>query len=982
MAQIKPPKKVTLEDKHAESTLNLLIGDLYSRLDQTISEVKKAVKTEILPSLEKAISEITSPTIPPVVPPGLLLPTLTVTTGADETTIFTYDSFLLFSWNNVGEGISYNLRYKKTSVTNWTLVAIRENKTEPTRTHRIGRLDCGVEFEYAIQSVKGEETSDWSTTGTITTWADTTIPSTLTGITLKTIVSLFEVRWAKSVDADAHQILVYVNTSASVPTAGTLDNILKRVAHPTTRTLLPLGAHTEGTSPITLTTGVPYYFWVSVIDKAGNESLLAATTPTNATVTPGITVDTTAPVPNPPIDMASTITPQKIGLISRFSAELSWGVCTDDSGRPVHYHVKLWPSGATKVTDITTFTNSTTVRGLDSSTTYYWKVAAEDWYRNITNYCADQTLAVTDDTIAPDPPTGVVLNTILSLFEVKTVKNTEADMHEYIVYVNTSVTTPTKGDTEHIIKRLAHPTTRTTIPLGAKTEAGTNIITLTSGTPYYFWVSAADVAHNESDLVATTPTSATVTTGLSDDTSPPTPNPPTGMSSSITPQNIGLLSRLQAVLSCNACTDASGKPVHYHFKVWKTGETTTVTDITSYTNSTTVRNLDANTTYYWKVAAEDWANNLTDYCADQTLSTTDDTTAPTAPTVTSTSGMFQFFILKWVKNTESDLNGYIVYVNTTNSTPTKADGTKIISRTSRYSTNKILRIGEVTETSSGGITLTAKTTYYFWLSAIDVAGNESNLTSFGSATTTGGLTADIPIINTPAQMCVPSAFYSDIRAHNDSSTSRHFTADFITLHNAANTETFALNNVSQTASGSGSSGWRYFYLEYKVSTTTTQLICSSTDPNAYTMSSGYDYFVYMGSCHWDGSQFPTTYQFNNHVWFSPTPILSNGDCTSGTWTSISMTNYIPATATMWYGYMGRDALQVGQSGMAVAADSGGTFSVAITLGSASAPTAGYGPSDPCYFVLPVLTAQTCYWKASQHNYHCYAIGITGFVDDI
>lgn len=114
------------------------------------------------------------------------------------------------------------------------------------------------------------------------------------------------------------------------------------------------------------------------------------------------------------------------------------------------------------------------------------------------------------DSSAPASPTGVVLNATMDSLEIKVAKNTENDMFEYRVYINTTNSAPTGGDTEHIIKRIAHPTTREIIPIGAATEAGTNIITVDYDTTYYIWVSAVDVAGLESALVATSPASGQI----------------------------------------------------------------------------------------------------------------------------------------------------------------------------------------------------------------------------------------------------------------------------------------------------------------------------------------------------------------------------------------------------------------------------------------------------------------------------------------
>jgi hypothetical protein len=266
---------------------------------------------------------------------------------------------------------------------------------------------------------------------------------------------------------------------------------------------------------------------------------------------------------------------------------------------------------------------------------------------------------------------------------------------------------------------MGHPTTRSTLPLGAKTEAGTNIITLTTGVPYYFWVTAADVAHNESALVATTPTNATVTPGVTVDITAPTPNPPTGMSSSITVQYAGLATRMQAKLSWTACTDDSTRPVHYHVLYWKTGETSNVISAIAYTNSYTIRNLDPSLTYYWKVAAEDWYNNITNYCSDQTLTVADDTVAPTAPTVGTITSIGGTFRIPWIRRTEANIHEYILYIYTSDSVA----NAKAIQNIAHPRNSATVMVGD--KSIDASITVASNTDYYFWLSTKTVSGVES-----------------------------------------------------------------------------------------------------------------------------------------------------------------------------------------------------------------------------------------------------------------
>ncbi len=171
---IRAPKKVFLQDRQAEKTLNELIGDIYTHLSSTSKEVTTIKEKELL-NLTSRIVSLETPIEPQS---SLLMPVITASTGADEMTLFQVNAYILFSWKNVGAGKSYNLRYKKTVVDDWTIISIEEDTSLETRTYRAGKLDSGVEHQYQIQSKDGTGFSEWTTLATITTWV-ATLPATI-----------------------------------------------------------------------------------------------------------------------------------------------------------------------------------------------------------------------------------------------------------------------------------------------------------------------------------------------------------------------------------------------------------------------------------------------------------------------------------------------------------------------------------------------------------------------------------------------------------------------------------------------------------------------------------------------------------------------------------------------------------------------------------------------------------------------------------
>ncbi len=121
-------------------------------------------------------------------------------------------------------------------------------------------------------------------------------------------------------------------------------------------------------------------------------------------------------------------------------------------------------------------------------------------------------------------------------------------------------------------------------------------------------------------------------------------------------------------------------------------------------------------TYYWSVQAVDAGFMGSAFATEQTF--TVDTTPPAAPAnLTGTPGDQQID-LHWTPNIEADLANYYLYRNTANDSLLAAC---------------IDTLGKA-DTSTTDAGLTNGTTYWYWVSAVDSAGNESGLSSGDSAT--------------------------------------------------------------------------------------------------------------------------------------------------------------------------------------------------------------------------------------------------------
>ena len=126
--------------------------------------------------------------------------------------------------------------------------------------------------------------------------------------------------------------------------------------------------------------------------------------------------------------------------------------------------------------------------------------------------------------------------------------------------------------------------------------------------------------------------------------------------------------------------------------------------------------------YFYVVTALDSANNESIYSNEASATPQKDTIAPNAPTGLRATAQTNAVTLSWNANGEEDLAGYVVYRDTTD-TPTNAV---------RINSSPISR----DKTSFTDTSLTSGTTYFYWLTAVDLAHtpNESTMSAPASAT--------------------------------------------------------------------------------------------------------------------------------------------------------------------------------------------------------------------------------------------------------
>lgn len=245
---------------------------------------------------------------------------------------------------------------------------------------------------------------------------------------------------------------------------------------------------------------------------------------------------------------------------------------------------------------------------------------------------------------------------------------------------------------------------------------------------------------------------------------------------------------------------------------------------------------------------------------------------------------------------------------------------------------------------------------------------------------------------TQAKIAVPSSYFLDLRGVRATTVTMQYTADYLTLHNAAG-ETLALTNVSETnnintagpvAGGRDQVGafgdwvWVHFFIIYNPTTGDVSSL-SSLSPTAPTLPTGYTYFVRVGcNLKTNAGKLRAAWQIGDRFYHGDitSPIFEAAPDLADISQSLDISNHIPTTAKVVHGTIGTSSALPGMVGVGVSA---GASSIEISFSLASGD-AVYGLTG-AEFTLPVLTTQTIWWRAHTTD-AIYAMSITGFQDDL
>jgi len=274
---------------------------------------------------------------------------------------------------------------------------------------------------------------------------------------------------------------------------------------------------------------------------------------------------------------------------------------------------------------------------------------------------------------------------------------TASDFNFYTVYSST-----TSGFSVGPTTQIAQPTTNSYNNTG-----------LSPGSTYYYRVSVT----NDADLEGAPSSQVTGTTTAPADTTPP--GQVTGLTTNVMSDD-----QINLTWTASSASDLNHYDVH---RATTSGFTPNTGNriIQPTTNSFNNTGLEPSTTYYYKVAAVDNAGNIGTYSSQASGTTSGgDTTPPAQTTGLAASVISDTQInLSWTASTATDLNHYDVYRSTTSGF-TPGTGNRIAQPTTNSYNN-----------TSG---LSASTTYYYKVSAVDNAGNIGAASSQVSGTTMPG----------------------------------------------------------------------------------------------------------------------------------------------------------------------------------------------------------------------------------------------------
>ncbi|UCE39148.1 MAG: right-handed parallel beta-helix repeat-containing protein [Thermoplasmata archaeon] len=394
------------------------------------------------------------------------------------------------------------------------------------------------------------------------------------------------------------------------------------------------------------------------------------------------------PVKGIPGDILPPMPPTNLTAVRGYSEDslvLIWHAVGDEDVMGYNVYRAETPDGEFELIAKLGLQNEYTDYGLETYTTYYYKVTAFDEVPNESEYSkmASNTTWDTEPPITPEDlkieviPTGNTLN-------LSWISNAEDDFNHYTVYIGTNNLT---FNVEATVPPSPHPY-----------YLDTN---LTNGKMYYYKLSASDYRPNESPLSESI-------AGMPMDTI--IPSPPTGLIVSYNPNPDALN------LSWNPNSEEDVVGYNIYRSESSGGPYTLVTTVGLVAKFQDI-GLASDIVYYYVITAFDEVPNYSTF-SNEANGTTTDTVPPAAPKNVIVTPMPEGNALNisWDQNTELDLDHYNLFRSTNNVS---------------FQLRAMIPAGKDyfldTELADG-------VTYYYALSAFDEVPNESLLSKIANGT--------------------------------------------------------------------------------------------------------------------------------------------------------------------------------------------------------------------------------------------------------
>lgn len=345
---------------------------------------------------------------------------------------------------------------------------------------------------------------------------------------------------------------------------------------------------------------------------------------------------------------------------------------------------------------------------------YDLQVASFNKDGKISDYTTSIAKTATTDTTAPSVPSGVTATTtqLIRAIKVSWTTVTSADLKGYKVYRHTSNI----------------PGSATEI---ARTGANFAIIETNLTTPYYFWVSSFDFIGNES-AKSTLATGCPIT-GQKETVTDLTDVVPAVPTIACNTQEIDTAAEFRTWLhiTITRVTDAGGYAVGYKKSADSEWKRIYVEQLSVGNPIVTTPDLEANTSYDVHACALSKLGLASAWCTTQTVVTSTNNTAPAVPTGLAVIAVVDGVLLEWTAGVATDLAYYKVYHGTANP-PTVVVG----------QSNRPYYLWKKEPADSYVL-------YYFAVTTVDSAGNESTKCTAVSATPTQIKPIDLSIESRP-----------------------------------------------------------------------------------------------------------------------------------------------------------------------------------------------------------------------------------------